>query len=331
MAAFTVLVLVVASSPGPEAAIVRAANEALGLDAKVLVRRVPTLASDEEALELERAASADAVVEVVRTEFKVALHAHLAQGSRWIDRELHFSHGDAPADEWRTVGFALASMIPDPPRGAEPAHTVEEPQVTERARVDAMPSAPPLLDQAPFDADRVRDARPRARRFAIDLAAEGRSAFHSDDIGAGAAIAAHWFFVDHFAVRAAASLRTSEVERGNAEASSLLFDGALGVAWRSAPRLTPGTLSFAARIDAVLTDQRMTRDPTAQGGAFHRVVPGADLVANALWTVTPQLAVLAGVGGQGAFRTSPVRLEGGRVATMAPVAPVFEAGFRTVF
>src|SRR5262249_9763533 len=160
-----VLVLLVAPTPGLKDAIARSAHEALDADTAIVVRSLSAPASDDEALELERAARADAVAEIVWAPLKVGLHVHLAQDSRWIDRELPFSRAAPPAEEWRTVGFALASMIPGPPRQKEPAAL---PVVAELAGPER-----PLADVAPVEADRAREEPPRTRRFVIDLAALG--------------------------------------------------------------------------------------------------------------------------------------------------------------
>jgi hypothetical protein len=81
-----------------------------------------------------------------------------------------------------------------------------------------------------------------------------------------------------------------------------------------------------------LTEQQISRvsriDPER---TFHRLIPGADLVGQALWFFTPQTALFTGVGGQAAVRTSPVRVEGAAVATIPPLSPVFEGGIRAAF
>ena len=331
--AWILLVLLVGTPPDPASdpaeMVAQAARDALGTEARVVVRRFEDQPSEDEALRLARAEHADAVAQIVRADAdppKILVHVHPAHAPRWIDRELRFAQGDAPADEWRTVGFAVASMVPDRVSAQEPAEL-----------------AVPMGAQAPehrlgFSAAREVDApagvAPSApQRVALDVAAIGAGPFYSDEGNVGATVAGNYFFLSHFGVRAATALRTSEAEiEGGPEARSLFLEGALGVAWRSDTHARPGEFAYGARLDVLVTTQRVWKDSNlAPERSLTRVAPGMDLVGEASWAFSEHAALLVGAGGQAAFVTSPVRLGGERVATLAPIAPLFQTGIRARF
>ena len=115
----TVVVLVAAGGAAEPTtmAIERAASEALGHDARVVVRESTGAPTDGEALAIESEANEGAVVEVTWNDrgHRVAmLRVHLAGRRRWMDRTIGFAASDADPERGRTIGLALASMLPDP-------------------------------------------------------------------------------------------------------------------------------------------------------------------------------------------------------------------------
>jgi hypothetical protein len=72
--------------------------------------------SDEEALAVEKATHSVAIVELRWTDGshrKATLRIHLANEARWVERAIAFKPSDAFAERGRTLGFAVASMLPD--------------------------------------------------------------------------------------------------------------------------------------------------------------------------------------------------------------------------
>ena len=102
-----------AASPRTRA-MAKATREALGgASVETVEARDP---SDEEALALEREAHASAIVEVMRSgaaHKRVTLRVHLMQSARWVERSFGFGANDAPSEQGRTLGFAVASIFPD--------------------------------------------------------------------------------------------------------------------------------------------------------------------------------------------------------------------------
>src|SRR5262249_49593528 len=114
-------------------AMTKAAREALGEGANVMVRDLPRGMSDDDAVALGRTLRADAVVEIVWTDGthqRVRVHLHSEKRARWLDREIGFDEKDADAERGRTIGFTVASMIPERASGASTSSSTSTPTPT---------------------------------------------------------------------------------------------------------------------------------------------------------------------------------------------------------
>ncbi|MDP9149257.1 MAG: hypothetical protein M3O36_04855, partial [Myxococcota bacterium] len=100
----------------------RATHDALGLEAHVEVHETEIVPSDLDVLITEQRAHAAAVVELTWAEQgrQARLRVHVAQSGRWISRSIGFLPSDADAERGRTIGFAVASMLPDALREESP-------------------------------------------------------------------------------------------------------------------------------------------------------------------------------------------------------------------
>lgn len=114
------IVIAVGEASNPATATLRAtAQESLGSGTSiVLVETVrPT---DAEALRIEGELGAGAVVLLVwkeATHLHAILRLHVANGSRWITREIGFSAQDTLEERGRTLGFAIGSIWPESETG----------------------------------------------------------------------------------------------------------------------------------------------------------------------------------------------------------------------
>jgi hypothetical protein len=95
-----------------------ATRDALGPSARVVVRETKSEPTDVEALAVEQSDRADAIVELSwgdpqRRQAK--LRMHVARSGRWIDRSIGFRPSDADSERGRTIGFAIASILPEAP------------------------------------------------------------------------------------------------------------------------------------------------------------------------------------------------------------------------
>jgi hypothetical protein len=334
------LVLVVLLSSGepddPVAqALTRATRETLGEAAQVIVRHVTPMPGDDDAVALGASLHADALAEIGWSDARregAVLHLHLASPARWIDREIRFAPSDASPEKGRTLGFAVASMLPEAPArtavdDAPPPASVTPPAPA--AAPAASPSAEPRAPGTP-DAAEMPAASPRPPIGAIDA-----SALVTGTGGTGAAfggsVGASWYVSSHFALRAGASLRRMEIE--NTETGGTLFDGGLGVAWRSADPTRARPWALGVRAGALAMHQalshfsRLERTSESQS----RWLPGADLVVEGSWAFADGASLVLGGGGQVAFGATDVYVRGAPVATIFPFSVLAQLGIRARF
>src|ERR1035438_10436632 len=145
----TLIVLVAAGEvAGPTAsAMVRATHDALG-GATVDVRETRGQPTDEAALAAEGTFHPDAVVELIWDEVdrrRVTLRVHMVRTQRWLERSMTYLASDPIAERGRTLGLAIASILPEiagevapgPSSAPRPAASAPRP-----ASASASPSAP---------------------------------------------------------------------------------------------------------------------------------------------------------------------------------------------
>ncbi len=171
MAGAVTLVLLVAAGDATNAttrSMARATREALGPNLHLVVRPTNGEPTDGEALRVERSEGADVVVELAWADPKqrqATLRVHLARSGHWLQRSIGFQPSDAEAERGRTLGFAVASFLPEPAGSAapeaEPAPTDRagssggaSPPTTTPATTPAAPSSKPPSTGAPTTAAR---------------------------------------------------------------------------------------------------------------------------------------------------------------------------------
>ncbi len=140
--ALTLVVFLIASDDATAGALARAAQDALGPQATIVVRAAAAPPSDEDAQATARTqrASACAVVswqDAARLHARV--HLQLEPSGPWTDRELVFEPADAAGEKGRALGFALASMLP--PRAGAPPQVEPAPEPEAAAAPQAEPAA----------------------------------------------------------------------------------------------------------------------------------------------------------------------------------------------
>jgi hypothetical protein len=212
LSALVILLLVARGEAGDPTTLgaVRATHELLGQDLRVEVREVETTPPDERALELGRDLGAAAIIELSweSPEHRQArVHFHLEPHTGWNDRVIGFMAADDMVERGRTVGFAIASMIPASPHGAEALRVwTAPPETSERD-----PQAPATL-------------RP-ARRWLGTVDALGSTApgIRGESPGWGGAASARWYFAPPFGLRLGVSARAGEIDP--AQATTLHMSG----------------------------------------------------------------------------------------------------------
>jgi hypothetical protein len=327
---FTLVILVAAGGAADPTtyAIERASSQALGRSARVLVHESAATPTDSEALAAAPAAGPSAIVEVTWGEGHRAavLRVHLTgtgvANEKWLDRTIGFGPNDADAERARTIGFALASMIPEsdpnpaPPPAPSPA-----------------PSASIAVETAtPTQAERAESSDAfAAARFALDMFAVGAAGLSAGVETAGGGGALEAFLLPSFALRFGGAVRAGSLTAARGSVLTLL--GSAGIAirpWRPTPARALGA---ALRLDYVIVSESLSHDspagPTASTRS--RALSGADAIVEFDWLCAPSVEILLGAGVEEMFATTHIDLNGALAATLPPTSALAEAGLRLPF
>jgi hypothetical protein len=268
---------------------VRSVEDALGGRARVVLRTVDSLPADAAALALSRDAGADAVAEVRWLDAQrqqASVHVHVADEPSWRERLVGFAAADAPVERGRTIGFTIASMIPDLSDATEPAPS--SPPV---------PPAPPLVSSSPpipgaasgppptaAPAAVPRPAREREPLGAVELVLVDAWSPDGSASSLGASLAAEARLGSSWSARLSFGWRAGDLAPAGARA--LVLSMAPEMAWRplDASRERPFGLGLRAGYAVLL--QRLTRavdgaTPPAQWqSAARAAIEGSWMVAS---------------------------------------------------
>ena len=305
------LVVLIAGTPADASfanAIFRGAVETLGAGTQVVFREAAAVPSEGEVRALEESEHADAVAVVSWADAArehAELRVHLSRPPRWVRRDLGFAASDAPAEEGRAVGFAVASMIPEKTEAPAPLAIVASP------------------------APRETSAPPRPPSGAVRIAAVGAISFGGEGGGVGATVDGRYYTGRHFALRAAASLRLGDVDAADARQRELKL--AAGLAWRSGDGSPDQPFTVGARVDALAVDLDVTRahDGSAEGES--RWLAGAEALAEGSYALSGFASVFVAGGVEALFGRTDVDVQGQTAATVAPVSLLFEVGLEARF
>jgi cell division septation protein DedD len=331
---FTVVILVAAGSAADPTtyAIERAASAALGRGARVLVHESMGAPTDGEALAASPETGPSAIVEVTWGDggHRVAvLRVHLGGSDRWLDRTIGFGPNDADSERARTIGFALASMIPEsetsmastPPAPAPPAPAPAAP-VAEAANVSASPG----------DADHgVYETAPSAGHFALEMIAIGAAGVSASVETGGGGGALEAFVFPPLAFRFGGAVRAGSLAPARGSLLTLLSSAGVAVhPWRATPSRVFGA---SLRVDYVVLSQSLSHDSPAGSttSTRSRALSGGDVVVEAEWLCAPGVELMLGTGVEETFATTHIDLNGVRVATLPPLNALVEAGLRLPF
>jgi hypothetical protein len=309
-----VILLLVGASEAHDAATVAAvaaARQVLGSAAVVLVEeRVQAPGDDETRLEAT-GAHAQAVAAL---RWEDAAHARmivrlfLVDGARWFDRDIAFGAGDDPAERGRTVGFAIASMVPahaelPAGRGAEPsASPPKSPDVgVESSR---RPSPPSMVCHG-------------ALGFALTGAIGGNPS-------GGAFAGGRWYVLPWLALRAGVGARIGRLDA--AQADTLLTYGAIGPVVRFASTGGSQPIELSLRGDLLGLRQEVIRSSTVGTESHVSLLFGSGAALEGAWFFGPSGAIIAAVGAEAAFGTTRVEIGDSLAVDIPPLRGVGELG-----
>jgi hypothetical protein len=304
-----------AQTPITQAMVVAAAEALGGSPAVAVFQAAPP--TDAEALRVEETAGVLAVAQVIwrdRARARATIRLHVARTDRWVDRSLTFSDDDNPVERGRTLGFAVASMLPegDPTVRSMPS------------RLDAQPSpqAAPPATRAPV----------LRQRFG-GLSLIGGDDFQGVAGGLGGALEAAVPADETFALRFSAGVRGGALS--SVSATGLTTTVGAGGAWSPWAGQADRRLDLALRADALLIVQAV-RHTRSSGESDWKAspLPGADALVEAGWRLGGDLHAVVAVGLEAAFGTvavSVVTSSQTQTATIPAVRAVGQAGLRLYF
>lgn len=216
MSGAIVLVVLIAGRDDPAStdAALKAARTALPAETSIVLQRLDAPPSDDAVLEVEKRERAQAVAVVVTdaTGRRVRLHVHRADDRRWIDRDIAFESVDQAGERGRTLGFAMASMMPE---------SFSSPSPPPPPPVTAPPPAAPEKPERPLPLPL------RAPVAALDAAALGALGISGYAGGLGARVGAAWLPSPRVGLRLDGTIRSAEV--APAQVSSLVVTAGPGV------------------------------------------------------------------------------------------------------
>jgi hypothetical protein len=357
------LVILVAAGQGSDTTtegVVRAAREALGGDAHVEVRETRAAPTDADAVDVQSSTASDAIAEVRWTDARhdhAALLVLVTHTGRRVRRAIAFHAWDAPLERGRTLGFTVASMLPEggleaPAPAVAPApepSSVPAPAPPTAPPTTAPPAAPPpAVPPAPENpkptapsasASPDRPAPPAA--LSTDVAGEPRITFDVLGLastglgdsaeGLGAAAAVQWFALPAVSLRLGAGALTGSIAR--AQATTLYFPCEAGVALHPVRARRGRPFGVAIRLDYVLMRQSISRLETQPSpvSSYSRWLSGAAVTLEGDWLFAPNVELVVGVGVADLFAPTYVNVQGVRVATIPEFRVLPDAGFRLRF
>ncbi len=346
------IVIAVGEASNPATAALRAtAQESLGSGTSILLVEAvqPT---DAEALRVERDLGAGVVVLVVWREsahLHAVLRLHVANGNRWVTREIGFSSEDTLEERGRTLGFTIGSIWPETERGPRPSPEPRPPpegraptpsnapheqssSVASRAPTE---DAPPTLPGSEVESPPRRAPAPLETTpfwpVRVGISAVGALGLGGPAYGLGAAAEGELFLTSDLGLRMGASLRAGSISElpGRDVASSL----AAGLEWWPLPTSSARPVGLGLAFDMLALHHQVTATGAGQAESRGRFMPGADVLLSAGFRLTSRVEAIARLGAEMAFGTTDIRTGSPpqTVATIPALREIAEAGFRLGF
>jgi hypothetical protein len=240
---------------------------------------------------------------------RASLKLHFATSGRWVERFIGFASSDADTERGRTLGFAIASIVPpeEPATESSGSSTGSAAGGVPTVPLPALPIAPnPGASQAtPNDTARGRarpehtppvEERPSSwSRWTLDATADG--ALNGNATGLGGVAALQWLPAERVALRLGAGLR--EAQLSSLPSNIYTAQVWVGVAFRLVEAGPHQPFGAAVRLDYAEVDPIATRPaPRGGGSTAHNfgLFSGVDLVAEGAWRFAPPLSLLVGAG-----------------------------------
>jgi hypothetical protein len=315
MSAIALLAIVVAAGEAQSpvtTALLSAAVEATGPGAVVRIFEV-TRPTDAEALRIERERSARAVVQLSwldASHLHAALRVHATVTNRWIDREIDFTATDPIAERGRTLGFTVASMLPE-----------------------ADPTLPIATAPAPSTTPAESPGAPLGRHV-LELAAAGGSGLGGPASGYGAALEVELFLSEAWSAHLEAGARLGHLSE--LDAQELVTSFGAGATWWVVAATPTRPFGVGLRGDALVLYQLVSHHRTSGQLEWKgEPLPGASARLEGTWRLVAGLEIVARGGVEAAFGTVTVDVVPPPAGSGPNIIPVLravaEAGVRLRF
>jgi hypothetical protein len=311
---FTILVAAGQAETAETHALLQALVDALGGEIRTVVHEENGPLTDEALIASERGTTSDVTAAVSwagSEKVEARVRVHVRASDRWIDRTVGFAFSDDLRERGRTLGFTIASMLPD----RTPAQTAATP---------IGPRPPPTVALAP-------SVPPPRSRLALDLMVMGSLGVGGNADGAGGALALRRVLAPRLAMRAEVLGRTGVVQ--SAQATSLSVHLGVGVTAGLLGDLAVRRANLALRADLALFYESLGHlsaddvDRVRQA----RLLPGGDLMLEGSLPVLGSAALVLGLGAEVAFGRTEVFVHERRVAVLPPLRLVSTLGLRHHF
>lgn len=241
-----------------------------------------------------------------------------SDGAHSAEREIRFDASDAPAERGRTLGFALASMVPD--------ELLKEPPPPPERPSPPPPTTPPVVG-------RTSETEPapvpkRAPRFSIELLGQGAVGVGGTASGLGGTAGARWLLPHGFFARLAFGLRVGEIP--SAQATSQVLLPSIGAGW-SIP--VSEAFRIGGRVDAILMHQYVSHfsadDPEPDGRG--RFLPAGAARVEGSFRVAESTTLSLAFGPEIALGTTHLYVENVETTPIPPLRFVGEVGISVAF
>jgi hypothetical protein len=316
MSVAVILVIIVASGGGQSPAargLIAASSETLGAGVSVQIHEA-AVPSDDEAARIEAATAPRAVAELLwldDAQTRAHLRLHVARTDRWIDRVIAFASADNPSERGRTLGFALASMLPE----ADPALQVREAPAAE------------LAAQSPAAPSAVSLQRSVGVVAVVDAGGGGSGA------GVGGAADLAYAFNETWAIRLCLELWRGSISE-IAAADRTAHVGAGGT-WTLVAPTSLQRWGLGLGADALVVYQGVSHVHTDGTTEWKdKILPGIDLRIDGRRSVTRNLEIVASAGPEVAFGTVQVAVVTSTITkdvTLPALRGVAQLGVRLIF
>jgi hypothetical protein len=224
------------------------------------------------------------------------LRLHATRTDRWIERELRFLPEDTPQERGRTLGFAIASMLPegDPDLPLTPA-----------APSSDTPPAPLL-------------------RHAVSAAVVASAGLGGPAGGIGLGPAGDTFATQRLSIGLKVAARGGRISEIDATTLTALV-GAGATFWWLVPDRAHA-LGLGGRAGALLLLHAVSHaGPSGQAEWKGHLLPGADLGVTATWRVAPNVEAVLGGALEVAFGTVDVTVVAAAPANGSATIPALRA------